>query len=331
MDLLGIETSCDECAAAVVRDGRDIRSNVVYSQIEEHRRYAGVVPEIASRKHVEWIDEVVCRALQQASAQLTDMDAIAVTHRPGLIGSLLVGLSYAKGITISVGVPLVAVDHVHAHMYSAALEHELRYPHLALLLSGGHTLIALVRAWDDFEVLGATIDDACGEAFDKVAKHFDFGYPGGVAVQRLAAGGDAHAYEFPAPSLHKGKHTYDVSYSGLKTAVVHQREQFRKGQAETTDADIAASFQRAAVDIVVNKALRAAEDHHCDLVAAVGGVAANTYLRQRLDASPIDAIYPSLELCTDNAAMIAGLGNHLFQAGHRDTLHATASPRSIAS
>ena len=327
MDLLGIETSCDECAAAVVRDGRQILSNVVYSQIEEHRRYAGVVPEIASRKHIEWIDDVVARAIQEANVALTAVDAIAVTHRPGLIGSLLVGLSYAKGLAIATGIPIVAVDHVHAHLYSAALEHEVRYPHIGLLLSGGHTLISLVRAWDDFDVLGATIDDACGEAFDKVAKHFDFGYPGGVAVQRLAERGNAAAYDFPSPSLHKGQHPYDVSYSGLKTAVVHQREQFRNPRHEESDANIAAAFQRAAVDIVVDRALRAADDHDCDVVVAVGGVAANSYLRARLDASAVEALYPSLSLCTDNAAMIAGLGYHQFRRDGASPLHVNASAR----
>ena len=327
MDLLGIETSCDECAAAVVRDGRQMLSNVVYSQIEEHRRYAGVVPEIASRKHIEWIDDVVARALQEADTDIGAIDAIAVTHRPGLIGSLLVGLSYAKGLAIATGTPIVAVDHVHAHLYSAALEHEISYPHIGLLLSGGHTLISLVKAWDEFEVLGATIDDACGEAFDKVAKHFDFGYPGGVAVQRLAEQGDPEAYHFPSPSLHKGQHPYDVSYSGLKTAVVHQREQFRNPRCAESDANVAAAFQRAAVDIVVDRALRAADDHDCKLLIAVGGVAANTYLRTRLDESPVEALYPSLSLCTDNAAMIAGLGYHQFQRDGANSLDVNASAR----
>jgi N6-L-threonylcarbamoyladenine synthase len=327
VNVLGIESSCDECAAAVVRDGRQIVSDVVYSQIEEHRPYAGVVPEIASRKHIEWIDEVVARALREANTRIEAMDAIAVTHRPGLIGSLLVGLSYAKGLALASGKPLVAVDHIQAHLHSPALEHELTYPHLALLLSGGHTLIVLVSAWDRHEILGATIDDACGEAFDKVAKHFEFGYPGGVAVQELARHGDADAYRFPVPSLHKGNHPYDVSYSGLKTAVVHQREQFRRPGYEATDADLAASFQRTAIDIVVDKALAAAQENACELLVAVGGVAANTYLRARLDATPVTALYPSLRLCTDNAAMIAGLGYHVLQRDGGSGLAVNASAR----
>ena len=227
MTVLGIETSCDECAAAVVNDGAEIRSNVVYSQIEEHRRYQGVVPEIASRKHVEWIDAVVAHALRDAAVGLDEMDAVAVTTRPGLIGSLLVGLSYAKGLALVRELPLIAVDHVQAHFYAPHMEGDLSYPYIGLLLSGGHTLIAEVHGFDRIKVLGATIDDACGEAFDKVAKYFAMGYPGGVAIQRLSAGGDPAAFRFPRPSLHKGDHRFDVSYSGLKTAVIHQREQFR--------------------------------------------------------------------------------------------------------
>ena len=330
MTVLGIETSCDECAAAVVVDGRTIRSNVVYSQIEEHRRYRGVVPEIASRKHVEWIDRVVAHALADAGVDLDRIDAVAVTTRPGLIGSLLVGLSYAKGLVLARNLPMIAVDHVQAHFYAPHMESDLPYPYVGLMLSGGHTLIAQVHGFDRIEVLGATIDDACGEAFDKVAKYFDIGYPGGVAIQNLAAGGDAAAYRFPRPSLHKGDHRYDVSYSGLKTAVIHQRDRFRDPAYRDTAenlANLAAAFQRTAVDIVVDKALLACRETGIDCIVAAGGVAANSYLRRRLDQEPVRTVYPSLALCTDNAAMIAGLGYQLLARGERSDLQVNARAR----
>ena len=327
MTVLGIETSCDECAAAVVADGTTMLSNVVYSQIEEHRRYQGVVPEIASRKHVEWIDGVVEHALTDAGIDLNAIDALAVTTRPGLIGSLLVGLSYAKGLALALGLPMIAVDHVQAHFYAPHMERDLAYPYIGLLLSGGHSLIAQVHDFDRIEVMGATIDDACGEAFDKVAKYFDFGFPGGVAIQNLAADGDAAAYRFPRPSLHKGDHRFDVSYSGLKTAVIHQRAQFRNPAYPETPANLAAAFQQTAVDIVVDKALLASRETGIDCIVAAGGVAANTYLRRRLDGEPIRTVYPSLALCTDNAAMIAGLGYHLLARGERSGLDVNARAR----
>ena len=327
MTILGIETSCDECAAAVVRNGAEILSNIVYSQTEEHRRYSGVVPEIASRKHIEWIDRVVGRALEEGECSLDDIDALAVTARPGLIGSLLVGLSYAKGLALARELPLIAVDHILAHIYAPHMETELAYPYIGLLLSGGHTLIARVDGCDRLEVLGATIDDACGEAFDKVAKHFAIGYPGGVAIQRLSAQGNAAAYRFPRPSLHKGNHPFDVSYSGLKTAVIHQREQFRDPAYPETTANIAAAFQQTAIDIVVDKALLASRETGLDCIVAGGGVAANSYLRQRLQAEAVRCVFPSLALCTDNAAMIAGFGYQLLRRGDRSGLEVNAQAR----
>ena len=327
MTVLGIETSCDECAAAVVADGAAMLSNVVYSQIEEHRRYQGVVPEIASRKHVEWIDGVVEHALADADVHLDAIDALAVTTRPGLIGSLLVGLSYAKGLAMACNLPMIAVDHVQAHFYAPHLERDLSYPYIGLLLSGGHSLIAQVHNFDRIKVMGATIDDACGEAFDKVAKYFDIGFPGGVAIQKLAEGGNAAAYRFPRPSLHKGDHRFDVSYSGLKTAVIHQRAQFHDPEYQDTLPNLAAAFQQTAVDIVVDKALLASRETGIDCIVAAGGVAANTYLRRRLDAEPVRTVYPSLKLCTDNAAMIAGLGYHLLARGERSQLDTGARAR----
>ncbi|MGA2642482.1 MAG: tRNA (adenosine(37)-N6)-threonylcarbamoyltransferase complex transferase subunit TsaD [Spirochaetia bacterium] len=316
MRLLGIESSCDECSAAVVEDGRRVLSNIVLSQVDFHKPYYGVVPEIASRKHIEWIRGVVEDSLKEAGVSEKDIDAVAVTYRPGLIGSLLVGLSYAKGLAWALGKPLIGVDHILAHLYAPHLERDIDYPYLGLLVSGGHTIIARVQRYDRIEVLGTTIDDACGEAFDKVAKFYDIGFPGGVAVDRLSKNGNPRAFHFPKPSLHKGEAFYDVSYSGLKTAVIHQSGQFWDGKSQQSVANIAASFQRAAIDILVDRTLAAAADTGLRRIVAGGGVAANSYLRERMAAEPgIEVIFPSLKLCTDNAAMVAGFGYHALIDG----------------
>ncbi len=328
MRVLGIESSCDECAAAVVVDGQRILSSIVATQEEFHRPYYGVVPEIASRRHLETIEPVVDRALESAGIRKEEIDGIAVTYRPGLIGSLLVGLSFAKGLSLALDKPFVGVDHILAHLYAPHLEKDIPYPYLGLLVSGGHTLIARVEGYDRFEVLGATIDDACGEAFDKVAKFYDLGYPGGVAIDRLARRGNPDAFRFPKPSLHKGVHPYDVSYSGLKTAAVNQLEQFWNREHPKTKENIAASFQKAAIDILVGRALRAARDQGLARIVAGGGVAANSYLRGRLAAEEgLEVIFPSLWLCTDNAAMVAGLGGRLLQEGRRSGLDLNAEAR----
>ncbi len=267
-------------------------------------------------------------ALKQAGLVAGGVDGVAVTCRPGLIGSLLVGLSFVKGMALALDKPLVGVDHILAHLYAPHLEVEIRYPYLGLLVSGGHTLIARVENFDRIQVLGTTIDDACGEAFDKVAKFYDLGFPGGVAIDRLAQKGDDRAFRFPWPSLHKGDHPFDVSYSGLKTAVVHQLEQFWDPRRPATPANIAASFQKTAIDILVDRLLKAARDTGLDTVVAGGGVAANSYLRRRLAAERGSrVIFPSLKLCTDNAAMVAGLGYHLLSSGRRDGLELTAEAR----
>jgi N6-L-threonylcarbamoyladenine synthase len=326
--VLGIESSCDECSAAVVEDGRRVLSNLVLSQVDLHKPYYGVVPEIASRQHIEWIRGVVEDALAEAGVAIADIDAVAVTRRPGLIGSLLVGLSFAKGFAWARRLPLAGVDHILAHLYAPHLERDIPYPYLGLLVSGGHTVIARVERWDGIEVLGTTIDDACGEAFDKVAKHYGMGFPGGVAIDRLSKSGDPDAYRFPKPSLHKGDARYDVSYSGLKTAVIHQLDQFRNGTAERSLADIAASFQRTAIDILVERVVRAADDTGLRRVVAGGGVAANSRLRARLAAEPgLEAVFPSPVLCTDNAAMVAGLGWRLLGDGKAAGLDLNAEAR----
>ncbi len=333
MKVLGIETSCDECAAAVVADGTRILSNVVATQIPFHAAFNGVVPEIASRMHTQWIAGVVKQALSEAELGPEGIDAVAVTAHPGLLGSLLVGLSFAKAFAYSRRLPFIAVDHMLAHLYAPRLTETVAYPFLGLLVSGGHTIICRVSGFDDIAVLGTTIDDAVGEAFDKVSKHYGFGYPGGAYIDALAAGGDSDAFRFPLPNLHKGEHRYDVSYSGLKTAVINQLEQFRrvtgkKGPAALTPENIAASFQKTAVDILLRALLRAVEDTGLTTIVAGGGVAANSHLRARLAArQDLRCLFPPLPLCGDNGAMVAGLGYQYLQRGDRSPLATTASAR----
>ncbi|HCC36800.1 MAG TPA: tRNA (adenosine(37)-N6)-threonylcarbamoyltransferase complex transferase subunit TsaD [Treponema sp.] len=331
MKVLGIETSCDECAAAIVEDGKKILSNVVATQIPFHAPYNGVVPEIASRMHTEWIYSVVKEALDRAGMAARDVDAVAVTSRPGLLGSLLVGLSFAKAFAWARGIPLIAVNHMLAHLYAPRLDTEKppEYPFLGLLVSGGHSIICRADNFDDITVLGTTIDDAAGEAFDKVSKHYGFGYPGGAVIDKLARNGDSGFFRFPLPSLHKGNHRCDVSYSGLKTAAVNQLEMFRvKQDRDYTPEDIAASFQKTAVEILLRALFNAAEDTGISTIVAGGGVAANSYLRARLaERGDLRCIFPPLELCGDNGAMIAGIGYHYLARGERSPLNVTASAR----
>lgn len=328
MRILGIESSCDECAAAVVADGSRVISSVVLSQVDFHKPYYGVVPEIASRKHIEWVRGVIQDSLAQADTRAEDVDAVAVTYRPGLIGSLLVGLSFAKGLAWALAKPFIGVDHILAHLYAPHLDREIGYPYLGLLVSGGHTIIARVERCDSIVVLGTTIDDACGEAFDKVAKHYGMGFPGGVAIDRLSRDGDPRAFRFSKPSLHKGDARYDVSYSGLKTAVIHQLDQFWNGTSEKSLANIAASFQKTAIDILADRLVAAAADTGLRRVVAGGGVAANSYLRARLAAErDLEVIFPPLALCTDNAAMVAGLGYHLLVEGKTSSFALNAEAR----
>jgi N6-L-threonylcarbamoyladenine synthase len=338
MKVLGIETSCDECAAAVVEDGEKILSNVVATQIPFHTVYNGVVPEIASRKHTEWIQAVVQEALDKASLTPAGVDAVAATYRPGLLGSLLVGLSFAKAFAWARSIPFVAVDHMLAHLYASRLKPpgtasapSPGYPFLGLLVSGGHSIICRVDDFDDISVLGTTIDDAVGEAFDKVAKHYGFGYPGGAVIDRLARTGDAGAFNFPLPNLYKGEHRYDLSYSGLKTAVINQLEQFRvrpPREGKDEGADIAASFRKTAVEILLRSLFRAAGDSGLSVIIAGGGVAANSCLRARLaERTDLRCVFPPPELCGDNGAMVAGLGFRYLERGETSPLTVTASAR----
>ena len=331
MKVLGIETSCDECSVAVVEDGRIIRSNVVATQIELHTPYQGVVPEIASRLHTEWIAQVVRSAVAQANLKLSDIDAVAVTNRPGLLGSLLVGVNFAKGLAATLDIPFIGIDHIRAHLYASQIEQPHDYPYLGVLVSGGHTIICKVKGYDDIEVLGTTIDDAIGEAFDKVAKHYGFGYPGGVVIDRLAQKGDPLAFLFPGPSLQKGDHPYDVSYSGLKTAVINQLDQFWNGTSPKTPENIAASFQRSAVNILLKRVRKALEDTGLHRLAAGGGVAANSLLRSELKKlEGVSVAFPSMKLCTDNGAMIAGLAYQYLKDGVTSSFDLTASARVSA-
>lgn len=329
MKVLGIESSCDETACAVVEDGRHIHSNVVATQIPFHEAYKGVVPEIASRKHAEWILPVARKALAEAGMTMADIDAVAATSRPGLMGSLLVGLTFGKTLAWATEKPFIAVNHMLGHLYAAHLERDISYPYLGLLVSGGHTIIARVSGFDDLEVLGTTVDDSVGEAFDKVAKFYGLGYPGGVVIDRLAREGDAAAFSFPVPKIDKRDgHRYDVSFSGLKTAVIHQANQFLNAGYAHTTANICASFQETACRTLTSRLFRAVDDTGLKTVVAGGGVAANSRLRALLAArKDITCIFPPLGLCGDNGAMIAGVAYHLLQRGDRSPWTTTACAR----
>jgi N6-L-threonylcarbamoyladenine synthase len=314
-----------------VEDGLHILSNVVATQIDIHTPFSGVVPEIASRTHTEWIWEVTEEGLSDAGVDFSRIDGISVTNRPGMIGSLLVGVCFAKGLAFSLTKPLVGVDHILAHLYAIQLEKKVEYPYLGVLVSGGHTLICIVRDCTTIQVLGTTIDDACGEAYDKVAKHFGLGYPGGAVIDSLAQKGDPKAFTFPLPSLHKGDHAYDVSYSGLKTAVINQLDQFHNRDYDKTNENIAAAFQHSAITMLTDRVKRAVKDTGIPRIVAGGGVAANSLLRKHLrdlaEVEGIEVYFPSLSLCTDNAAMIAGLGFHLIQRGETHGMELNAVSR----
>ncbi|MBJ2355346.1 tRNA (adenosine(37)-N6)-threonylcarbamoyltransferase complex transferase subunit TsaD, partial [Sphaerochaeta sp. S2] len=310
-----------------------ILSNIIATQIELHKPYEGVVPELASRLHTEWIGQVVQSALDKAHLTINDIDAVAVTSRPGLLGSLLVGVSFAKGFAASLNLPFITIDHIRAHLYASQIEHPLDYPYLGVLVSGGHTVICRVDDYDTIEVLGTTIDDAIGEAFDKVAKHYGFGYPGGIAIDRLAKTGNPVAFLFPGPKLNVMDHPYDISYSGLKTAVINQLDSFWDGESEKSPENIAASFQRAAVNMLMKRVRQALKETGLSRLSAGGGVAANSYLRSELlslQEGGYEVSFPSLKLCTDNGAMIAALAYRYLQDGIRSDFSEAPSARVTA-
>jgi len=327
--ILAIETSCDETAASVLRGGRDELSAVIASQIDFHARFGGVVPEIASRKHTEAVVAVAQEALDRAGLTFADLDALAVTQGPGLVGALVVGLAYAKGLALGTGLPLIGVNHLEGHIYaSRLLDPDIEPPLIALLISGGHTAIIHVPAWGHYELLGRTLDDAAGEAFDKVAKLLGLGYPGGPVISRLAAEGDPDAIPFPRAMMKSGD--FDVSLSGLKTAVIQYVERERAAGRELHVPNIAASFQAAVVDVQVAKTVRAAEEHGVGAVVLAGGVAANPALRDGLGAA-LEArgkrlSVPPFDLCTDNATMIAAAAHDHLVAGRLLGLSADAVP-----
>ncbi len=327
--ILGIESSCDETAASVVVGGRKILSNVILSSAPEHMKYGGVVPEIASRAHTEAVSEAVTRAVKEAGLTFSDIDAVAVTYGAGLLGALLVGVSYAKSLAFALNKPLLPVSHIRGHMAAAYLADEnLEPPFVTLLASGGHTAIGIVKSYTDLEILGGTLDDAVGEAFDKVARVLSLPYPGGPNVEKLAESGKN---VIPMPKMLKNNGGYNFSYSGLKTAVINYVHKEQQAGREYSREDVAASFQHAAVDIICDKAVLAAKENGMDTLAIGGGVAANGYLRNYLAEKCADKsiklILPPKKLCTDNAAMIAAEGYVRYITGdYADlTLNAKAS------
>lgn len=298
---LGIETSCDETSVAVLRDEREILSNIVYSQAHLHNKYGGVVPEVASRNHIKKLPFVVKEALDQAGIDFSAISLIGATYGPGLVGPLLVGLSYAKAVAYALQKPFVGVNHLEGHIFAHYLENpDAPPPFLALIVSGGHTLLVKVRTYGEYEVLGETRDDAAGEAFDKVGKLLGLGYPAGAALDRLARQGNSKALALPRPM--RDSDSLEFSFAGLKTAIVY----YLRDHPDADRADVAASFQEAVVDVLVEKTLRAAQQLHIRRIAVVGGVAANSRLRERLHAQKdFEVFFPRMELCTDNAVMIA--------------------------
>ena len=313
--ILGIESSCDETAASVTLNGREVLSNVIASQIDLHTLYGGVVPEIASRKHLEKIDLVVDKALSDAGCTIDDIDAIAVTYGPGLVGALLVGVNFAKAYAYGTGKPLIAVNHIEGHICANYIEDkDLKPPFMCLVVSGGHTHLVNVIDYGKYEILGRTVDDAAGEAFDKVARAIGLGYPGGPKIDKEAKNGDPAAIDFPRAKV--GKTEYGFSFSGLKSAVLNYLNACKMKNEEINTADVAASFQQAVVDVLVGNTISAAKTHDAKCVALAGGVASNSALRQAFaDAcrkNGIDFKFPSPILCTDNAAMISCAGYYHF-------------------
>ena len=327
--ILAIESSCDETAAAVVRNGRTVLSNIISSQIDLHKLYGGVVPEIASRKHIEKINQVIEEALCEADCSLDDIDAIGVTYGPGLVGALLVGVAEAKAIAYARNLPLIGVHHIEGHISANYIENkELEPPFLCLVVSGGHTHLVCVEGYGKYRILGKTKDDAAGEAFDKVARAIDLGYPGGPKIDKLAKEGNPDAIDFPR--AHVGDSVYDFSFSGVKSAVLNYINGCKMKQAEYNRADIAASFQKAVTDVLVDHAMAGVENYGLKKLAIAGGVASNSALRAAMrkacEERGIEFYYPSPILCTDNAAMIGAAAFYDYQNGIRSGWDLNAVP-----
>lgn len=317
---LGIETSCDETSVSVVKNGREVFSNVISSQIEIHKKYGGVVPEIASRNHIENINVVIQEALEQANVTFNDIDIIAVTYGPGLVGALLVGVSAAKGLAYSLKKPLVGVHHIHGHIAANYIAHpQLEPPFISLVISGGHTHLINVKGYNEFDILGCTRDDAVGEAFDKIARVIGLEYPGGPKVDKLAKEGNI-TYKFPRTYFDN----LDFSFSGIKTAVLNTVNNSKEIKIE----DVCVSFEEAVSDVLVNNSIKALEQNNCDKLVLAGGVAANSYIKERLEKALTEKgyrlYYPPNILCTDNAAMIASAGYYKYISGEESTLDLNA-------
>lgn len=327
--ILAIESSCDETAASVVRDGRQVLSNVISSQIALHTQFGGVVPEIASRKHIEKINQVITQALEEAGVTLADITAVGVTYGPGLVGALLVGVAEAKAIAYGAGKPLVGVHHIEGHVSANYIENpDLEPPFACLIVSGGHTHLVIVRDYGEFEIIGRTRDDAAGEAFDKVARAVGLGYPGGPKVDQAARLGDPHAIEFPRARVEGSP--YDFSFSGLKSAVLNYINHAKMTGEEIVVADLAASFQNAVVEVLVSRSVLAAQEYGCEKLAIAGGVASNSALRGAMEEACYKAgirfYHPSPVFCTDNAAMIGVAAYYEYLKGTRHGWDLNAVP-----
>ena len=325
--ILGIESSCDETAVAVVRDGREVLSNVINTQIEVHKVYGGVVPEIASRKHIETIDAVIDEALKEAKVSLRDIDAVAVTNGPGLVGALLIGVSCAKALAYGANKPLIGVHHIKGHIMANFLAHKyLKPPFVCLVASGGHSHIVYVSDYTEFEILARTRDDAAGEAYDKIARILGLGYPGGPKIDKLAREGDGKSIVFPRVKMEN----LDFSFSGVKTAVINYVHKMEQNGEEYNRADVAASFQEAVTDVLCEHTITAAKEKGSKTITIAGGVASNTRLREKMSEMAakegIDVLYPPPVLCTDNAAMIACAGYFAYKNGERADLTLNAVP-----
>lgn len=326
--ILGIETSCDETAASVVKNGREVISNVVASQINIHKRYGGVVPEIASRQHVGNMTIVIEEAMRQAGLDFKDLTAIAVTQGPGLVGALLIGVEAAKALAYAHSLPLIPVHHIAGHIYANRFVAEMKFPLIALVVSGGHTELIYMKEHGHFEVIGETRDDAAGEAYDKVARTLNLPYPGGPHIDRLAQDGEP-TIDFPRAWLEDG--SYDFSFSGLKSAVINMQHNAKQRGEEVNPAEIAASFQESVIDVLVTKTIRAAKEYEAKQILVAGGVAANRGLRNRLNEKiaelrGVELVIPPLKYCTDNAAMIAAAGSVFYEKGIRADLSLNANP-----
>lgn len=319
MLILAIESSCDETAAAVVKDGREVLSNIINTQIDLHKKFGGVVPEVASRNHIKNIDSVIDEALEKAGVTFDDIDAVGVTYGPGLVGALLVGVSAAKAIAYAIKKPLIPVHHIKGHIMANFIAHtNLEPPFVCLVASGGHSHIVSVNSYTDFEILGRTRDDAAGEAFDKISRVLGLGYPGGPLIDKLSKEGNPHAVEFPRVRIDKNEKCLDFSFSGVKTAVINHLHKLEQKGEDYNKADIAASFQNAVTDVLVEHTIQAALEKGSKTVAIAGGVASNSQLREKMTAEGkkhgIDVIYPPPILCTDNAAMIGCAAYYVYQS-----------------